>query len=485
MELEKKLRNTGSVWVDDAPDLTGEDRIFYQGKTTLRKYGEMENEVAKNVLRLKYESVPTTVKMSVVNDLIERFSKENHVKLHFYQTDAARMAVTEPISILTGGPGTGKTTVLRAIAYVLRSLNRDVKIAFTAPTGKAANRIHESVGEKATTLHKKLGLGYGNKPEPFTEDVLFIDESSMMDLPLAKALFSSIPSGKKVILVGDSDQLPSVGIGAVFRDLIDSGVVPTTRLTKTFRQSNKSVLFSNIQRIREGRCNFEEGDDFHSIPLPEGRLTPEQKNEIAVSIRNTYLSAVSEYGIDQVCLLLPEKKRLATISSNAMSPFIQKKVNRRPSGMMVEVDGRKATYKVGDLVMQLKNRKECANGDVGTVIKADERELLVDFSGVKVKYTPKEADQITLSYAMTIHKSQGSEYKCVIICLLDEHACLNRNLLYTGVTRAKKVCYLFTQKKALEKAVKVKADAERFSFLKEKLQVLDCKLCAAKMSSLA
>ncbi len=472
--VERYLRNTGSVWLKDSDvkdkvDLHQPNLLHYKGFTTIDKVGDMESRVAENIMRLKWLNTRLDVSDAIINSYIEEFEQtENEGRqLHYKQKDGVRMAVRESICVLTGGPGTGKTTVLSCMVYVLRKLQSDNRVVFTAPTGKAANRIKESTGENATTTHKKLGLGRGNKPETFWEDTFIMDESSMADLVLADALFKAIPLGKKLILVGDEEQLPSVGIGAVLRDIIASGVIECTMLTKTFRQDDSSTLFQNIKNIKEGLVELVEGSDFHPIELSQEISL----NDIAITLRNNYIEMVEKYGIDDVCLLVPYRQSRQTISSDVMSPFIQKAVNKNTVGYK----SRKFFFSKDDRVMQLENRTECANGDIGIVLEANETGVIVDFFGTQVHYeTAEELETLALAYSMTIHKSQGSEYKAVIMCLLDSHEkMLNRNLIYTGVTRAKKECFLYYQPKALEKAIKTKADENRYSFLVEKLRALD------------
>lgn len=468
------LKETGSVWLKDSDmkdkaDLKQPNLLHYNGFTTIDKIGDMESRVAENIMRLKWLNGTFDVSDEVINAYIEEFERtENEGRqLHYKQKDGVRMAVRQPICVLTGGPGTGKTTVLSCMVYVLRKIQGDNRVVFTAPTGKAANRIKESTGENATTTHKKLGLGRGNRPETFWEDTFIMDEASMADLQLADALFSAMPLGKKLILVGDEEQLPSVGIGAVLRDIIASGVIECTMLTKTFRQDDSSTLFQNIKNIKEGLVELVEGSDFHPHKL-ENNV---DLNDVAKMLRETYLKCVDKYSVDDVCLLVPYRQSKTTISSDVMSPFIQRAVNASDIGCKT----RKFFFAKDDRVMQLENRAECANGDIGIVIEANSCGVTVDFFGVQVRYeTEEELETLALAYSMTIHKSQGSEYKAVIMCILDSHSkMLNRNLIYTGVTRAKKECYLYYQPKALEVGITTKADKNRYSFLPDKLKALD------------
>ena len=491
--VDRALRRTGSTWITEH-DLIAEmkksntgtmndiiygikDRFLVSyklnnGETaySTSHFNVAENDVAINVMRLQFVIASKKYPDWLINKILDEFEAEKNQgrKLHYHQRDAVRMVCNNNFSVLTGGPGTGKTTVLSAITYCLRNLNPRVKIVFTAPTGKAARRISESTKERASTINKKLGIGYNiSEAETFYEDALFIDESSMTDIELMATLVKAIPDGRKVVLVGDVHQLPSVGPGAVLRDLIASGVVPVTMLTHTFRQDNSSTLYTNICNIREGKPEFISGDDFHPVLLPPGKQT-----DAAVKhIKDAYLMEVAKYGADQVVILVPYRKK--GMCSNTLNNYLQRLVNKNRSGYRYhnQLDNNTLFFMQDDLVMQLENRDECANGDVGTVVSVSSSGVVVQYSDGKVSYSPSELNQLALAYVMTIHKSQGSEYKSVIMCFLNEHdVMLQRNLLYTGITRAKEECTVIYQQEALNKACATIADANRLTMLKEKLQ---------------
>ena len=446
--------------------------VCYQNYITTRRMAEKENTIAANILRLMFELPCVQVPRSKINLLIEEFEQnENEGRtLHFKQKDAVAMVVNNNFSVLTGGPGTGKTTVLSCITYVLRKLQPKAHIIFTAPTGKAARRVKESTGEEAATLHKKIGITVDTEhAERFYEDVLFVDESSMNDISVAALLFEAVASGRKVCWVGDVNQLPSVGPGAVLRDIIESGVVEVTMLTHTFRQDNSSTLFTNINNIRDGKLDIVEGPDYHPVLLPDGKAN---KN-IVTKILKCYMKEVEKYGVENVVVLLPYRK--SGFCSNSINNVLQQAVNKEKCGFRYHNEKEKSDFifKKNDYVMQLENRSECANGDVGQVVNVDESGIDVMYVDGKVHYKQSEMKQLALAYAMTIHKSQGSEYKSVIMVILDEQSrCLSRNILYTGITRAKKEVTLFYQKEAYETAVNTIADANRVTFLKEKIQAL-------------
>lgn len=451
--------------------------VKYNGLYTLRKYADMENQIVSDIFRLQYVAKARQYPERKIRFLIEEFERTENGghKLHFHQADAVVMVVNNNFSILTGGPGTGKTTVLKAIAYVLRKLKNETSIVFTAPTGKAARRIKESTGENAVTIHKKLGLGYSSSnPDNFFEDVLFIDESSMLDIDIGHALFQAVKNGRKLVLVGDVDQLPSVGPGAILRDLIRAGlktkVIPVTMLTHTFRQDNDSTLFTNINNIRNGENKLVSGPDFNPILLSKGN--PEEIRKKAMHmICSEYKNAVDKYGIENVVVLMPYRRKGAC--SNTMNMHLQKMMNKKTQCYRYHsmADNIVIDFKEGDFVMQLENREECANGDVGQVISVSERGVTVKYVDATVSYTASELDQIVLAYAITIHKSQGSEYKACISCLLDEHTAMQqRNLIYTGVTRSKVEHTFIYQEDAFKKAIQTRADEERVSLLVEKMQ---------------
>lgn len=480
------LRSTGSTWatvssLEEALAKQGikyeswksdSQFVFYEDFVTFRTVSADEDEIALSSLRLLHCGPPCAVSDEEIESLIDRFEKEENKgrKLHFHQRDAVRMVVKYNFSVLTGGPGTGKTTVLSCITYVLRKIREESRIIFTAPTGKAARRIKESTGEYASTTCKEFGI----TPEmsgayEFEGDVLFIDESSMNDNTTLSLILEACPTGKKVCLVGDVNQLPSVGIGACLRDLIASAVIPVTKLTKTFRQDNSSKLFANIENIKNGSEEIVEGDDYHVYMIPE--VTDVEAEQLATDkIKELYTEKVKQYGAENVVILVPY--RLKKLCSNSINNVVQPLVNKkRQAYRYTNAENHTQFFMVDDFVMQLENRDECANGDVGQIISVSEKGVDVKYIDCTVHYELSELEQLALAYAMTIHKSQGSEYPCVIMCMLNEHVTmLSRNLLFTGVTRAKKECCLIYQKTAYKKAVSTIAEANRLTMLKIKLQ---------------
>ena len=469
-DFEALLRKSGMTLASVDADQTVTSK---NGLYTTKEIDEQENQIAIHVMRLLLCSTPLVIEESKIDALIEKFEQEENGgrKLHYHQKDGVKMVVKYGFSILTGGPGTGKTTVLSCITYVLRAIKKDASIKYTAPTGKAARRISESTGEYASTTYKEFGITpdckYANE---FEGDVLFVDESSMNDNEILSIFIEACKTGTKVCLVGDIDQLPSVGIGACLRDLIASKTVPVTMLTHTFRQDNSSKLFANIVNIRTGSTEIVEGDDYKAYNIPSLRDKDAEESLAMDKLKEVYLEQAEKYGAENVVVLVPYRK--SNFCSNWCNQVIQKLANKRTQGFRYTNNEEKCTFffKEGDFVMQLENREDCANGDVGEVISVSAEGVTVKYVDCEVHYYPEELNQLTLAYAMSIHKSQGSEYPSVIMVLLNEHkAMLQRNLLYTGVTRAKKECAVIYQEEAYKQAVSTIADDNRRTLLKEKL----------------
>lgn len=444
----------GSVWFPvDEFKYDGKYPLYqWQNFVTPQPIGDLETKLAKNIIRLCRVKRICNVNIAPV---IAEFEKINHCELHSEQKNAVLMAANTNLMILTGGPGTGKTTTLKAIAFVLRRIRPRLQIRYLAPTGKAARRITESTGEYATTVDSYLQIIPNQKQDVSAkfDEVNFTDESSMLDMSSAAQLTSAI-SGQ-LILVGDTEQLPSVGPGSVLRDLILSGIIPVVRLTKTFRQDDTSVFYDAIQRIRDGIAQLPQGDDFHPIKIKDNKA-------LLKKILSLYSDVVNKYGIENVAVLLPYRKHGFCVDE--LNPYLKR---------IIFGNNAKEEYQVGDYVMQLENRRECSNGDTGIITQIKDGYVEVKYAMASVKYTELELDQITLCYANTVHKSQGSEYDCVILVLLNKHkAMLNKNIVYTGVTRGKKEAYVLYEEEALNIALKTEADAERITMLAEKLRCI-------------
>lgn len=423
--LKGLLGKTGSTWATRADFVESlkkngmnlsatngdESIVSYNGLYTTADIDEQENQIAVHVLRLLLCSTPLVIEESKIDALIEKFEKEENGgrQLHYHQKDGVKMVVKYGFSILTGGPGTGKTTVLSCITYVLRAIKRDAAIKYTAPTGKAARRISESTGEYASTTFKEFGITPDCKvADEFDGDVLFVDESSMNDNEIFSIFIEACKTGTKVCLVGDIDQLPSVGLGACLRDLIASKTVPVTMLTHTFRQDNSSKLFANIVNIRTGCTEIVQGDDYKAYEIPNVRDDKAEEQLAMKNLKEVYLEQAAKYGAENVVVLVPYRRSM--FCSNWCNLEIQKLANRRTLGYRYSNEAENCTFffKEDDFVMQLENREECANGDVGQVIHVSAEGVTVRFIDCDVHYYPEELYQLTLAYAMSIHSAKRS-----------------------------------------------------------------------------
>jgi exodeoxyribonuclease V alpha subunit len=397
------------------------------------------------------------------------------VDLSPQQQAAVETAFNARFSVLTGGPGTGKTTTTRAIVTAFERSGRTVLLA--SPTGRAAKRLSEVVGRDAKTIHRLLEFspetaGFKRGEDmPLECDVLIVDEVSMLDTPLAYALMRAVPENCQVIFVGDADQLPSVGPGNVLRDMIESGVVPVTRLTEVFRQAAQSLIVTNAHRINKGEMphlpKASEGLDCVYVRADD----PEELVDKAVAVVAKSLPARG-FGPSDIQVLCPMQRGSAGVL--ALNQRLQQTLNPARSGV-AEVERSGRLFRVGDRVMQLVNDYDKAvyNGDIGRVIgiSEEESEVCVDFAGSKVYYPFTDLDELALSYASSIHKSQGSEYPAVVIAIHTQHyMLLQRNLIYTALTRAKKMAVFVGSTTAIAMAVKKLSDIKRHTRLQQRLR---------------
>ena len=392
------------------------------------------------------------------------------------QALAIRQALLSKVMVITGGPGVGKTTLVKALIEIFRARKQKVKLA--APTGRAAKRLSESAGAHAATIHRlliydpKTGGFKHDRSNRLKGDVFIIDEASMLDLQLAHQLVRALPPKAVLILVGDVDQLPSVGPGSVLQDLIQSDRIPVCRLTEIFRQAADSFIVTNAHKVNHGElpvsCSSSQPGDFYHLPA-------ETPQEVWSKIRGLLQGKIrSSFGLDprkDVQLLTPMQR--GELGAKNLNLQLQNVLN--PKGDSIEKFGMK--FRVGDRVMQIQNNydKEVFNGDMGILVALDREEqtLWVDFAGNKVDYSFNQLDELVLSYAVTIHKSQGSEYPCVILPLHTQHyVMLQRNLLYTGITRGKQLVLLVGPSAAVRMAVQKSDVGSRITLLKERLKVL-------------
>ena len=402
--------------------------------------------------------------------LAERVRQKTGMDYDEVQLQAIETAVESKILVLTGGPGTGKTTTTLGIITAFAESGADILLA--APTGRAAKRLAETTGREAKTIHRLLEMkppeGYQkNEEHPLEGDVLIVDECSMIDIMLMYNLLKAVPDTMTLILVGDIDQLPSVGAGNVLRDIIDSACVPVVRLTRIFRQARTSRIIMNAHRINEGKMpdlsNGKQTDFFFME-----REDPEAALKTIVELVQTKLATYYHVPTGQIQVLTPMQR--GVVGAANLNQALQEKINPGETGL--RRGG--CLYKTADKVMQIRNNydKEVFNGDIGVIetVDPEEKELKVRFDDRLVDYDISELDELVLAYATTIHKSQGSEYPIVVMpVLMNHYVMLQRNLIYTGITRAKKIMVMVGTKKALSFAVRNVKVHERLTMLKDRL----------------
>ncbi|MBU5336914.1 ATP-dependent RecD-like DNA helicase [Intestinibacter bartlettii] len=454
----------------------------------LMPYYMAENGVCREMIRLSqvdFEDLKINIKHE-----IKMIEKEDGIKLAQNQVMAVKEAIEQGVVIITGGPGTGKTTTINTIIKVFE--NNDQKVILAAPTGRAAKRMSETSNKEAKTIHRLLEMGFGmdsdeltfmkNEEDPIDADVVILDEVSMVDVVLMYSLLRAIKSGTRLLIVGDSDQLPSVGAGNVLKDLIDSEVINTVRLNEIFRQAQESMIVVNAHKINKGeplKLNVK-GKDFFFIKKEGDDILPE-----IVGIVSERLPKF--YGVDKlkdIQVLSPMRK--GNLGVNNLNIELQKSLNP-PNKYKTEEAFAKRTFRVGDKVMQIKNNYTrkwktedgsnsghgIYNGDIGYIyyIDKEKKEIFVIFDGMKiVTYKYDELDELDHSFCTTIHKSQGSEFPIVVIPMTwAPPMLLSRNLLYTAVTRAKKQVVLVGDVKYLEFMIKNNRSSDRYSNLAVKL----------------
>jgi len=454
IETAKKLLSVEVEPLESAlQEMIGvEDVILEEEAIYLPPFYYAETGTARKLLNLKNTSEGSLFSKDLD---IEAISKKTKVEYDEVQVAAIRQAAASKVMVLTGGPGTGKTTTTQGIIAAMQESGMSILLA--APTGRAAKRMTEATGREAKTIHRLLeynpaeGYKY-NDERPLEGDVLIVDESSMIDIILMYNLLKAIPVGMRLILVGDIDQLPSVGPGNVLRDIIESGKIPVVRLTRIFRQAQSSRIVMNAHAINAGQFpNISNGKntDFFFINMED----PQKVADNIIDLVKNRLPKGYHQKPSNIQVLTPMQRGI--VGAANLNMVLQEAIN--PTGDCLSRSG--YTYREGDKVMQIRNNydKDVFNGDIGFVCSMDieDRELTVDFDGHQVTYEQSELDELVLAYATTIHKSQGSEYPIVVIPILMTHyVMLQRNLIYTGITRAKKVCVLVGTPKALGYAVR-------------------------------
>jgi len=462
--LENEL-TTGELVGDN---LNGEPCVFFKGLYLA------ETLIAKSLKKLLKGNLPWGILET--DKAIPWVEEQFSLKLADSQKEALNLILQSKVSIVTGGPGVGKTTLIKSFLTILAT--KHMEILLTAPTGRAAKRMLETTGMNAKTIHRLLEFDpekhdfKRNADNPLECHLLVVDETSMLDVPLMNSLLKALPRDAALILVGDIDQLPSVGPGSVLESIIDSNVFPVARLTEIFRQAAQSQIVLNAHRINQGQMPIissrEETSDFYFI---ESETPEDCKGKILELVKNRIPKAFKVDPLTEIQVLCPMNRggvgaRSLNIElQKVLSPLTPNKVERFGS-----------SYSVGDKAMQITNNydKDVYNGDIGYIkeVRQEEQELLIDFEGRLIPYDFNELDEIVLAYAISIHKSQGSEYPVIVIPLMMQHyPMLKRNLLYTGITRGKKLVILVGQKKALAMAVKDKNTKKRYTKLKEWLVI--------------
>jgi exodeoxyribonuclease V alpha subunit len=432
----------------------------------------MERNIAQKLhdISLTGSSVFSSIDLDdVMNQLNQKFK----INLADIQREAIQNLKTSKVMVITGGPGTGKTMLINSIikiAKIAQSQIGNIKIKLAAPTGRAAKRIAESSGAYSSTIHRMLEFDPLNGGFKYNEnnhlkcDLMVLDETSMIDTQIMNALVKALPKTVTLVIVGDIDQLPSIGPGQVLSDIINSEVITTVKLNHVFRQAQNSKIITNAHIINGGKIPFlgesDNKSDFEFISVEDDLQ--------ALEVIKQIMTHQSQEMIGDVQLLTPMQR--GSVGVKVLNPLLQTLVNK--SGIKqpgIEHFGIK--YCIGDKVLQTENNynKGIFNGDIGFITKIDqeEGEIIVNFDGFDVTYEISELDQLSLAYAITIHKSQGSEYHTVIMPILTQHfIMLNKNLLYTGITRAKKRLILIGQKRAIAMAVKSNKTETRYSMLK-------------------
>ena len=436
------------------------------------RYYRAEQRIAENIFRILKSKAYTIFESE--SSLIEEQERKVGLKLDEIQREAVNAVLKYKVLIVTGGPGTGKTTLVRFILGLMRP--KIPSIALAAPTGRAAKRITETTGSSSSTIHRLLeatNVGFQrNRENPLDQELIIIDETSMIDTLLMDSFLEAVPSASRLIIVGDVDQLPSVGAGTVLQDFIKSGSIPVVRLNHIFRQAYGSFITVNAHKVRRGE-------------LPSVNKSSKQ-SDLKDQLQDYYFIEESDQEkiVEKILLLnterIPQRFKLDPMKEiQVLTPMhrgitgasqlnrnLQEKINPDAKG----IEHREQWFRVGDKIMQQQNdyEKQVFNGDLGRVVDCDQdsKELYVRFEQSHIHYKSNELDQLTLAYAITVHKSQGSEYSAVIMPITTHHyMMLQRNLLYTAITRGKQLVVLIGTSAAVRIAVQNQGTLNRYTSL--------------------
>jgi len=473
--VEKELLKQPLLALEEKKDIIV-DRSWGNEDVYLSSFYRFETAVARRLFLL---AAMVDKPLDITEKDIDKIEERCNIKLARGQREALEKVACHGVVIITGGPGTGKTTTIRSLLEFFKG--QKLKVALAAPTGRAAKRMMEATGMEAKTIHRLLeykaydegGMAFGrNNNNPLDEDVIIIDEVSMVDIMLMSYLLSAVKFGARLILVGDKDQLPSVGPGSVLRELIESGQLPVVVLDEIFRQAQESMIVVNAHRINKGYfpyLNVKNKDFFfQQVLLPEDIL------KTILELVTTRLPKYKDFdSMEDIQVLTPMKKGLLGVFN--LNENLQSLLNPPEPGKN-ELNFRSHVFREGDKVMQIKNNyeKEIFNGDLGRIVKIQEGQVLVSFADSwqerEVIYQVHEMEELSLAYALSVHKSQGSEFPVVIMPISTQHyVMLQRNLLYTAITRAKKLLVLVGTKQALTIAVNNNKSIRRYGHLSDRI----------------
>lgn len=428
-----------------------------------------EFAVAQAIKRTLQHSSKNVFEVDTIHTLLE---KPNHIALSDQQKQGIITALTHKITIITGGPGTGKTTLIRMLLDVLDAYH--CRYVLAAPTGRAAKRMSEGTGRHAVTLHRLLEFDVStmqfirNEQKALETDFIIIDESSMLDIFLSHNLLKAMPGKAQILFIGDSDQLPSVGPGNFLRDLIESNAIPCVRLNTIFRQAQESLIVVNAHRINNGEFPLSSAPNTNR---DYRYIKEESADNLIPHLENIILKGLPTYRIDPKDLMILVPMNKGSVGTQRLNHELQKILNPGLEGYeTVQYAG--TSYRTGDRVMQIRNNydKDVFNGDIGTIteISLATQTIVITFLDRAITYKTDELDEIVLAYAITIHKSQGSEYKAIVVPLFMHHfTMLQKNLIYTAITRAKKLCIFIGQPKAIAMAITNKKGSERTTLLQQ------------------